>query len=124
MTTEDAFQSTLDAEPWSGLARRVFADWLEEQGDARAAGMRALGELGLYPDMGYPFPWVFTYSDRWTPTSHSDRSVIPQSWYEAGVRGAMRAYRTTRREADDAAALAFARLSAAVRAEILAGVPA
>lgn len=49
MVTEDAFQAALDAEPDNQALRLVFADWLEERGDPRAAGYRWLGERGLYP---------------------------------------------------------------------------
>src|SRR5262245_54586051 len=45
MTTEDDFQRTLDATPEDWQTRMVFADWLDERGDPRAAGYRALGKL-------------------------------------------------------------------------------
>ena len=43
MTTEDDFQAALDANPNDWQTRLVFADWLDERGDVRASGYRALG---------------------------------------------------------------------------------
>lgn len=47
MTTEEDFQRALDADPENGGLRMVFADYLDEQGDPRGPGYRALGLLGL-----------------------------------------------------------------------------
>lgn len=44
MTTEDDFQRMLDENPGDHTTRLVFADWLDERGDPRAAGYRALGD--------------------------------------------------------------------------------
>lgn len=52
MGTEDEFQAALDADPSNHFLREVFADWLEEQGDARAAGYRMLGRLRIFPLVG------------------------------------------------------------------------
>ncbi len=49
MTTEDDFQAALDANPDDWQTRLVFADWLDERGDARAEGYRALGANRLRP---------------------------------------------------------------------------
>jgi uncharacterized protein (TIGR02996 family) len=49
MTTEDDFQRALDADTTDWQTRLVFADWLEEQGDPRADGYRALGVLKKWP---------------------------------------------------------------------------
>lgn len=43
MTSEDDFQAQLDANPDDWQTRLVFADWLDERGDPRAGGYRALG---------------------------------------------------------------------------------
>ena len=48
--TEAAFQSALDANPSHSAIRGVFADWLEEQDDPRADGMRWLFWTGKYPE--------------------------------------------------------------------------
>ena len=49
MTTEDDFQAALDADPENWQTRLVFADWLQERGDPRAEGYRALGVLRRRP---------------------------------------------------------------------------
>jgi uncharacterized protein (TIGR02996 family) len=49
MTDETAFQAALDAEPSNSGMRLVFADWLEEHGDWRAAGYRWMGEHHKWP---------------------------------------------------------------------------
>lgn len=47
--TETGLQAALDQAPTNALLRLILADHLEELGDPRAAGYRALGELGLSP---------------------------------------------------------------------------
>ena len=49
MTDETAFQAALDERPADHALRLVFADWLEERGDWRAAGYRWMGENHSYP---------------------------------------------------------------------------
>src|SRR5712692_270029 len=49
MTNDDAFQLALENDPSRSDTRLVFADWLEEQGDARAAGYRWMGIHGKWP---------------------------------------------------------------------------
>jgi uncharacterized protein (TIGR02996 family) len=49
MNDEDAFQRAIDAEPGNLTLKRVFADWLEEQGDWRAAGYRWMAEHEKWP---------------------------------------------------------------------------
>lgn len=57
MTSEDDFQATLDANPEDWQTRLVFADWLQEQGDPRAEGYRALGACRVWPHI---------FFDRWS----------------------------------------------------------
>jgi uncharacterized protein (TIGR02996 family) len=45
MNDEEAFQAALDADPNDRTTRLVFADWLEERGDRRAEGYRAIARL-------------------------------------------------------------------------------
>lgn len=145
MTAEDAFHAALDADPSDAITRLVFADWLEERGDPRAEGYRALGVLGLHPrrlvvarwdehdtragtvrDMGgyYTYHLAWTWDERAAvhPPHH-----LPVDWvdwlYGRDPMTATRivAHHDTRRAAEDAAALAFARLPRARRAELLAG---
>lgn len=134
MTTEDDFQSALDAQPDDWQTRLVFADWLQERGDPRAEGYRAMGRVRVWtvnvntsgeglklwtwypPDSTsggvrqLPFVWfvaleswecITSFGDEMDPTAHQWRD-----------------YRS-RREADDAAALAFAKLAKKTRAAIL-----
>src|SRR5262249_30719954 len=49
MTDEAAFQAGLDDNPRNHDLRLVFADWLEEQGDWRAASYRWMGTHRKHP---------------------------------------------------------------------------
>lgn len=132
MTTEDDFQRALDADPGDWQTRMVFADWLEDRGDRRAEGYRALG-LGRHRTdttttnsvheafHWWQREWTFAnytgYQSIWAPVS------LNREWF-ALIRGGKRdgQYRrdfTARRAAEDAAARAFAKLPAARRAELL-----
>jgi uncharacterized protein (TIGR02996 family) len=126
VTTEDDFSRALDATPDDWQTRLVFADWLEERGDERAEGYRALGRNRHVPwhDGGYPgfcHPRN-TFYGRWS---------LPGDWYdvlsEKPEDGAVivgqwwRQYRS-RRESEDAAARAFAKLPPDRRAQLLAGI--
>lgn len=135
---EGVLQAALDESPWSATLRKVLADHLEDVGDERFAGYRALGALGLSPYLGDNHvpasesfaPEVFATGyagddgERFPPSPHGRLSDV---WLNAMPRNPKqiqgRRWRTfpTRREADDAAALAFARLPADVQAVILAG---
>ena len=72
MTDEDTFQAALDAEPDNSAMRLVFADWLEERGDWRAAGYRWMAERGKapmpWPRVGYAgsHPYPPPAPDEWT----------------------------------------------------------
>jgi uncharacterized protein (TIGR02996 family) len=112
---EDAFQQHLDANPNDCTARLVFADWLEEQGDPRAEGYRAMGALHMC-SLGYEATdggvrWYHPYG--------------PEEWHAAinpddPVTGIMRDVFPDRRDVDDAYTLAFARLPTTLRVELLA----
>jgi uncharacterized protein (TIGR02996 family) len=124
MFTEVDFQAALDAEPDNHFLREVFADWLDEQGDPRAAGYRALGKNGKFTYALYDY---FTYAD-YKVEGQPDESDLPHDWFsivaaECGsvtpTKKGVWANWKTRRMADDAAALAFSRLSAARQAELL-----
>jgi uncharacterized protein (TIGR02996 family) len=123
MTTEDDFQRKLDAHPEDWQTRLVFADWLDERGDPRAEGMRALGLHRMHPcDLCNPPRWVF-----WNGKEYGARSqgyYLSGDWFRliAGRGETLWARFKTRRKADDAAALAFAKLPAARRAELLSVV--
>lgn len=120
MTTEDDFQAALDLHPDDWQTRLVFADWLEERGDPRAEGYRALGHEQAYP--------IFDVRDGATvwfrKSSHGgawpNHCYLEDDWMDrmAEVFHHWINY-WTRREAEDAAARAFAKLPESRRAELL-----
>jgi uncharacterized protein (TIGR02996 family) len=138
---EEAFQAALDANPDDHTTRRVFGDWLQERGDPRAEGYRALGVNGYRP-------WRFTTSKRWgwfevgwadvygVPPEDGNATAVaslPHDWcgWDSPDDGRNSRGRLTddyplngdswgdRREAEDAAALAFSQLPPGRRAELL-----
>ena len=119
MTTEDDFQAKLDADPTDWQTRLVFSDWLQEIGDPRADGYRALGLLRRSP-RHYPSYRHWTY---WLKGSGWAGSELCATWW-AALAGAIwktakdRSYET-RRGADDAAALAFSELKPSFRRRLL-----
>ena len=131
MTTEDDFQAALDANPDDWQTRLVFADWLEERGDPRAEGYRALGVLRRAPTKGDPsYPHRFdSLGWSWWSADASlglpKRHHLPTDWRdELPTNPVLRgAWGPTRRAAEDAAALAFTRLPPQRRAEILTWRP-
>ena len=134
MTTEDDFQRALDANPSDWQTRLVFADWLQERSDPRAEGYRALGALRLRPwHVGKSASW--RSSEMWAfagPTAaasleaHGPCKLPNGDWYGhlrpsnqlAGWAADAWSYFCTRREAEDAAALAFAKLATEHRSEL------
>jgi uncharacterized protein (TIGR02996 family) len=123
MTTEDDFQTVLDANPEDWQTRLVFADWLEERGDPRAAGYRALATLRVRPHSVAAHWWSNDAEKDWT--AHSGYNLLPKDWY-ALTTPSMESQSChcdfeTRSIAEDTAARAFARLPAERRAELLAG---
>jgi uncharacterized protein (TIGR02996 family) len=138
VTTEDDFQAAIDAHPEDWQTRLVFADWLDERGDPRAEGYRALVAIGRRalpcrmlshePGKSGPIQYMFG-SERLSPDAPRVQyalCLIPADWlkllkgslYSSSRRPSWKHYHT-RREAEDAAALAFARLSAKRRAKLL-----
>ncbi len=126
MTDEDAFHAALDANPADSTLRLIFADWLEDRDDPRAAGYRAMGERCRIPKMTrYGMPvrntipgmsdpdWSFCCGGYETLRFPED---LPRAWSDA--LGSSHVH-STRREAEDAAALAFSRLSPGQQAAIL-----
>lgn len=135
MTTEDDFHRALDANPDDWQCRLVFADWLEERGDVRAEGYRALGAQRLHSVRGAewylgtaapPHP-AATVIEEYGPCR------LPADWFAALTAGraivsgpnhdvAWRRF-DSRRQAEDDAAVAFMKLPAERRAELLAPAP-
>jgi hypothetical protein len=127
---EATIQAWLDDHPDDGWARQVLADHLDDEGDERAAGYRELGRLGRAPRNQprgeYPAAWSWVRESNpwaWSMAFNSGElyeNALPDEWVlftgtspafnntnaEAGWREW-----PTRREAEDAAALAYARLA-------------
>ncbi len=129
MTTEDDFQHALDTNPEDWHTRLVFADWLDERGDERAAGYRAMGLRRVAPTL-WRGAGVWVWLNERYLAGYKNReeelrvSVLPDDWYNRlpPTRHASRCAEERRvlREALDDAARAFAQLPPARRAELLA----
>lgn len=124
MTTEDDFQSALDADPNDWQTRLVFADWLDERGDVRGPGYRALGMMKNAPDHFSDegaHAWTWWRGVR-TLCRHE---YLCAEWWDLLTGGDEDSEMTreylTRRAADDAAARAFVKLSPGSRSRLLAG---
>jgi uncharacterized protein (TIGR02996 family) len=129
MTTEDDFQAALDANPKDCQTRLVFADWLDEHNDPRGPGMRALGVNRIRPSTASVTDQtrLWWYFKSWPG---SEDGKIPEDWFDElqieGKEGlfapkAKTHRHNTRREVEDAAALAFLKLLSERRAALLAG---
>lgn len=105
-----------NAHPEDYQTRLVFADWLQERDDPRAEGYRALGKLERHPIHCPPDPTWY-----WTRSVHEmSTGALGYFWHREICRLDVGAtHHETRRVAEDAAALAFAKLPAARRAELL-----
>jgi len=135
--TVDALHRHLNAHPGDHQARLILADALEDVPELEhlAEGYRALAALDRLP-----FPnggghllersWA-TWSTPEQDNRGKDLSALPADWCglirdagavcEGSRKGHFMIVFHTRRESEDAAALAFSRLPAARRAELLAG---
>lgn len=131
MTDEADFVRALDARPNDHSTRLVFADWLQERDDPRAEAYRVLGRLRripacwrAYEKRTYP---LWGWRSGWCDSDVAAEEVLPGDWYALIVRSehdaALAAERHTRREAEEDAVLAFAKLPAERRAEMLAAPP-
>jgi uncharacterized protein (TIGR02996 family) len=137
-TTEDSFHQMLDENLDDYQTRTVFADWLHERDDPRAEGYRALGMLRKNPRQYKPYNSAMPETWYWGHTSNENYnnrpdyhpSLLDHDWMERVVPsdparahltdGDYWRYHQTRRQAEDAAAVAFAQLTPERRAEILA----
>lgn len=104
--TEAAFQRALDENPADSFTREVLADYLDDIGDPRAAGYRALGKLGVWPkDDGHD------YHGRWwflSPGKRQNPHCVTEAWNKAICKLPGHMWEApTRREVEDAAALVF-----------------
>lgn len=125
MTTEDDFQRALDKNPEDWQTRLVFADWLQERGDVRAEGYRALGATRRTPNTGSSLAYQYTSEPEQALIIRQQRQyMLPLDWYKLADPEWDRAacgpfFKVSRREAEDTAARAFTKLPAARRAELL-----
>lgn len=126
-TDEAAFQAHLDARPDDHGTRMVFADLLQDRDDPRAEGYRALGALQLWPGKSPQFPFWWSHTDCPWVEEEQYHGRLPLDWFRA-----TREYEwlsrwcdfPNRRAAEDAAALAWLKLTGEQRAEILSPVEA
>lgn len=131
MTREDDFHIALDNDPDDWQTRMVFADWLQDRGDARADGYRALALRHLpdrTSDHARVLMWHWWRRGDDGSSYPSERVSLPADWYDRFPAGKYLSTVTsperrdfpTRREAEDEAARAFAQLPPERRAELLA----
>ncbi len=123
MNDEEAFQARLDEHRDDYVCRLVFADWLEERDDPRAAGYRALGVFRKYPDHFLQSQSSFGHETwPWWRGEHS-HDHIPNDWYglleEYPTEGTVFKDYHSRQKADDAAAIAFSKLPSDRQKELL-----
>jgi uncharacterized protein (TIGR02996 family) len=135
MNDEEAFHAALDANPNDHTTRLVFADWLQERGDPRAEGYRALGVRSHRFHVSTDQVWWLGNAEEpaisqvaMTQPEYVHRhGILPKDWFQAveGGQTALWCWRKFdhRREAEDAAAFAFAKLPPERRAELLASPP-
>lgn len=127
MTTEDDFHALLDANPDDANTRLVFADWLQDRGDPRAEGYRAMGEHRKRPHQISGLWWWARESEENAAHPHERLPTDwfrPLTWTSRDIYEGTFQYFDSRGEAASSAALAFAQLPAARRAELLATAPA
>jgi uncharacterized protein (TIGR02996 family) len=144
MTPEEAaFQTALDLNPDDHITRLVFADYLDEQGDERADGMRALGLLRIRPGEWYSgnatsrkkrYVWHDGHAQ--SETDLIEDGILPLDWvlvmvpYQMGYTAPMVLdynidskvpFDTPmpRRRYEDHAARAFSKLAPSRQAELL-----
>jgi uncharacterized protein (TIGR02996 family) len=138
MTTEDDFQALLAADPNDHATRLILADFLDERGDPRGPGYRALALLRRLPvEPGRPSQFIHPgyCSTRGARSvigtdacEEAALAVLPKDWFTAtkkrlGATDPLQDKRwacaDTRRAVEDAAASAFADLSPARRTRLL-----
>jgi len=101
MSEEESFNFLLDTNIDDWTTRLVYADWLEEHGDCRAEGYRALG-INQYTPSKQEEYWGYAF---WCHYNKGSSGYIPPDWWAIYYR--KRKKMSNRREAEDAAALAY-----------------
>ena len=136
MTTEDDFQRMIDERPDDWQSRLVLADWLQERGDPRAAGYRAVAVQQRRPlegekkhDDGKTHRTWWWYCPHADSPAYSMHNHVPRDWFDLlpageGSESFWPVHTATgglksRRDCEDALALAFAKLPPARQAELL-----
>jgi uncharacterized protein (TIGR02996 family) len=132
VTTEDDFQAAIDANPEDWQTRLVFADWLQERADPRADGYRTLGVLrrrAMACQMtDGPLRFIFGTAALRTQVHRAKWGdcLLPKEWFRVvavstacNTRATLWKYYVSRREAEDAAALALATFTVRRRANLL-----
>jgi len=132
MTTEQDFEKMLDACPTDWDTRKIFADFLQDRDDPRAEGIRALACYLTHPLLG-DATWFNegAYSGQ-TESHGSHQGWLPEDWFDLIEEYRSRdlqwwkdfspehkSGRSSRARAEDAAALAFAKLPEERRQELL-----
>lgn len=138
MTTEEDFQRTLDRQPFDFQTRLVFADWLQDKGDKRADGYRAMARreflcelvvIDRFSRSGFANQWFFCVGD--VSEKDIDTSVhypyLPSDWFADIVAEPKtptiehwRHFRL-RETAENSIAEAFAKLPKSIAARYLTG---
>jgi uncharacterized protein (TIGR02996 family) len=133
---EEVFQTFLDLYPDDHVTRLVFADWLEETGDARSTGIRLLGSTRKHPRGetygGEAYQWYRPEfkGDKWHRSEHSwprdTNHTLPEDWWllldKYSAKGYISKRYSSRAKAEDAAARAFLTLPLERQQELLQGV--
>jgi uncharacterized protein (TIGR02996 family) len=126
VTTEDDFQRNLDDNPENWTLRTVFADWLQDHGDTRAEGYRAIARQKRLPlrmeSHGRDAWW-------WYRGNSPFHNNIPDDWFALLPAGpgselfwpllTRKENVRSRRQCEDELARAFAELSETRRQQLL-----
>lgn len=132
-TTEEDFHRLLDANPDDHHTRMVFADWLQDRNDPRSEGYRALGQLQRNPIQSQHSSDTWVWGNKKNSSYHyGPNGTLPDPWIKRTKNNHPRyggspiidpnsnwRYYTSRREAEDAAALAFNKLPTRFKNQIL-----
>jgi uncharacterized protein (TIGR02996 family) len=117
MNEEAGFLAAIAANRQDWTARLVYADWLEERGDLRAAAVRVLATRRILPD-----PPNETHPKTWNYFVCSPRPevMLPPDWWDEWY-AIGKARHQTETESEAAAVRAFAMLPAARQLALLNG---
>lgn len=89
MNEEAAFFAAINENPGDSTTRLVFADWLDDRGDPRGAGFRAIVRLGIVPvksvskDRSDGYVWYVWNVAKYT--SYKWRKPLPGNSYSCAM---------------------------------------